>query len=335
MEFSHIYRTVETHTAGEPFRIVIGGVPLVPGATMLERRRWVQDNLDGVRTTLMHEPRGHDDMYGCYLTAPASPDADLGVVFMHNQGYSTMCGHGIIALATVVVAEGLVARESPETRVGIDTPAGPVEALVEWDGRAVGRVRFRNVPSFLYQREVEIETADFGALRVDVAFGGAFYSYLPAAQAGLQVEPEQCGRLVELGDQVKHAVEEALDVVHPEEPELRGIYGAVIDGPSQREGAHQVNVCVFAERQVDRSPTGTGTSGRMAQLHALGRLSLGETFVNESIIGTRFSGRVLQETAVGELPAVLTEVSGRASIVGFCEWVVQPDDPVGQGFLLR
>ena len=335
MHFSRIYSTIESHTAGEPLRIVTGGIPLIPGATILERRRWVQENLDHVRRALMHEPRGHADMYGCYVTPPVTPEADLGVIFMHNEGYSTMCGHGVIALATVAVATGMVPATSPETRVGLDTPAGFVEAFVEWDGQQTGRTRFRNVPSFLYHRDLVVTTPTFGSLTVDIAFGGAFYAYLDAAQAGLTVRPADYRALIQLGDEVKHAVEAALTVVHPLEPELRGIYGTIIDGPAAAPGADQANVCVFADREVDRSPTGTGTAGRVAQLYARGRLARDQLFVNESIIGTRFTGRVLEETRVGDLPAVIPEVAGQGYIVGFSQWAVDPADPVGGGFFLR
>jgi proline racemase len=335
MQFERMISTVECHTAGEPLRIVTAGVPLIPGATILDRRRWVQDHLDGVRQALMHEPRGHADMYGCYLTPPVTPASDLGVIFMHNEGYSTMCGHGVIAVATMAVAMGLVPATAPETRVGLDTPAGFVEAFVEWDGQKVGSARFRNVPSFLYQRDLGIETPGFGRLMVDIAFGGAFYAYLDAAQAGLTVRPEHYRALIQLGDEVKHAVEAAVAVVHPLEPELHGIYGTIIDGPPFTPDADQANVCVFADREVDRSPTGTGTAGRVAQLYARGRLARDQRFVNESIIGTRFTGWVAEETQVGPFPAVIPDVAGRAHVVGFAQWALDPDDPVGQGFFLR
>lgn len=335
MRFDRIYTTVECHTAGEPLRVVTGGIPSIHGKTILERRHWAQEKLDHVRRALMHEPRGHGDMYGCYVTPPVTREADLGVIFMHNEGYSTMCGHGVIALAMVAVATGMVERTTPETRVGLDTPAGFVEAFVEWDGQETGRTRFRNVPSFLYRRDLAVETPSFGALSVDVAFGGAFYAYLEGTQAGLTVRPENYQALIQLGDEVKHAVEAAIQVVHPLEADLHGIYGTIISSPAARAGADQANVCIFADREVDRSPTGTGTAGRMAQLYARGRLGLGQLFVNESIIGTHFTGRILEETTVGEFPAVVPEVAGQGYIVGFGQWVVDPKDPVREGFFLR
>ena len=335
MNFSRTYTTVDAHTAGEPLRIVTAGIPRIPGHTILDKRRWVKDNLDDVRKALMWEPRGHADMYGAYLTEPVTPEADLGVIFMHNEGYSDMCGHGVIALATVAVAQGLVAVTEPETRLGIDSPAGFIEAFAEWDGHRVGRVRFNNVPSFLYRQDVQVDTPSFGAVTVDIAFGGAFYAYLSGAQVGLEVIPENYRSLILLGDEVKKAVSAAVEIQHPLEPELNRLYGTIIDGPPQHGGSTQANVCVFADREVDRSPTGTGTAGRVAQLYARGQLGEGDVLVNESIIGTTFAGRVVGHTQVGEFDAVIPEVSGQAAIIGFNQWVVDPDDPVGAGFFLR
>ncbi len=335
MTFSRTYTTVDAHTAGEPLRIVTAGIPRIPGRTILDKRRWVKENLDDVRKALMWEPRGHADMYGAYLTEPVTEDADLGVIFMHNEGYSDMCGHGIIALATVATAQGLVRVTEPETRIGIDSPAGFIEAFAKWDGRKVGRVRFNNVPSFLYRRDLEVHTPSFGGVTVDLAFGGAFYAYLSGAQVGLTVTPENYRPLILLGDEVKKAVSAEVKVQHPLEPELNQLYGTIIHGPPQHEGSTQANVCVFADREIDRSPTGTGTAGRVAQLYARGQLREDETLVNESIIGTTFTGRVVGHTKVGEFDAVIPEVGGRAAITGFNQWVVDPDDPVGAGFFLR
>jgi proline racemase len=345
MEFSRTYTTIDAHTAGEPLRIITSGLPFIPGATILERRHYVREHLDQVRQTLMLEPRGHADMYGAILTPPVSSGADFGVIFLHNEGYSSMCGHGVIALATVAVATGMVTAKIGETRadevrIGMDTPAGFVEAFAEWDGREVGRVRFRNVPSFVYRSDLEIHTGSFGKLLVDVVFGGAFYAYLNAAQAHLEVRPNDYANLIKLGHEVKHAVEAICEVVHPLEPELRGIYGAMIDGQAFSGATNQLeirqsNVCVFADRQVDRSPTGTGTAGRVAQLFAQGKLAMGQTLVNESIVGTAFEGRVLEETRVTDFPAVIPEVSGRASITGYHTFVVDVNDPLPNGFFLR
>lgn len=335
MNFSKTYTTIDAHTAGEPLRIVTAGVPRIPGKTILEKRKYAKDNLDHIRKALMWEPRGHADMYGAYITEPVSESADFGTIFMHNEGYSDMCGHGIIALATVAVAQGLVKLTTPETRVGIDSPAGFIEAFVRWDGQKVGTVRFKNVPSFLYKKDVVIQTPSFGKLTVDIAFGGAFYAYLDVEQARLEVHPDNYRQLILLGDEVKKAVMATTEVQHPLEPELNQLYGTIIDGRPRFVGSTQSNVCIFADREVDRSPTGTGTAGRVAQLYARGKLKLGEVMVNESVIGTSFTGKVLEETKVGEFDAVISEVSGRAFLTGFNQWVVEEDDPVAEGFFLR
>ena len=337
MEFSHSYTSIDAHTAGEPLRIITSGVPFIPGDTILAKRQWVQENLDHVRRALMHEPRGHADMYGCYITPAVSAQADFGVIFMHNEGYSSMCGHGIIAVASVAVATGMVPAQQPETRVGIDSPAGFIEAFVAWDGRKVGAVRFVNVPSFLYATDVSVPTPSFGTLQVDIAFGGAFYAYLEASQAQLSVTPAHYRALIALGDEVKQALTQQRSIVHPQEPQLQGLYGTIIDdGVLEQNGQlQQRNVCIFADREVDRSPTGTGTAGRMAQLYARGKLRPGQSFHNASIIGSSFEGQVLGETKVGDFAAIIPEVSGSAYITGYNHWLIDPDDPLGQGFFLR
>ena len=337
MEFSASYTTIECHTGGEPLRIVTGGVPRLPGDTILAKRRWAREHLDHVRRALILEPRGHADMYGAYVTDSVSDAADMGVVFMHTEGYSDMCGHGIVALATVAVAQGLVVRSEPETRVGIDTPAGFVEAFVAWDGHRAGAVRFRNVASFLHTRDLTVETPSFGAVTVDVAFGGAFYAYLEAAQLGLSVEPAHVRDLVQAGFEIKHAVLAAATIEHPLESELRGIYGTILADRVAHVGAgvEQRNVCVFADRQVDRSPTGTGTAGRVAQLVARGDLALGEPLRNASIVGSVFTGRALEATRVGPFDAVVPEVTGTAAIMGHATWLVERDDVLGEGFSVR
>jgi proline racemase len=333
MNFQRTYTTIDTHTAGEPLRIVTAGVPRIPGATILEKRRWLKDNLDDVRKALMWEPRGHADMYGAYLTEPVTPAADFGVIFMHNEGYSDMCGHGIIALASVAVSQGLIPLNIPETRIGFDTPAGFIEAFVAWDGERVGAVRFTNVPSFLYREGVIVRTPSFGEVTIDIAFGGAFYAYLEADGMQLDITPPFLRELIQLGGEIKKAVSDTVQVQHPLIPELNQLYGTIIS--QQRTSLHQVNVCIFADREVDRSPTGTGTAGRVAQLYAKGRLQAGDSLTNESIIGTTFTGKVLTETTVADIPAVIPEVSGSAFITGFNQWVIDTDDPVAGGFFLR
>jgi proline racemase len=308
--------TVDYHTAGEPFRIVSGGAGPIRGTTMLEKRRDAQGRLDRVRRLLVNEPRGHADMYGGFVTDPVEPGSDLGVLFFHNAGFSTACGHGTIALATWALEAGVV---EPRGKLRIDVPSGTldVEATLQ-DGR-VGRVAFVNVPSF-----VLLEGLEAAGTRADVAFGGAFYAFVEAAEVGLAVAPANVPRFIELGREIKRAIEARHAIVHPREPELRDVYGVVfVDGPR--------NVTVFADGEVDRSPCGSGTSARLALLHHTGELRTGETFVHESVIGTRFEARVLGESGEG----VVTEIAGSAYLTGFHQFVLEPDDPLGDGFLLR
>ena len=315
-------RTVDYHTAGEPFRIVTGGVEPLPGVRILDKRRYAAENVDHVRRLLVHEPRGHADMYGCFVTEPEDEGAHLGVVFFHNAGYSTACGHGTIALVTWAIGSGLV--EGPE--VVVDVPSGrlPTVARIE-EGRVVS-VRFRNVPSFVHARD--LEAADH---RVDVAFGGAFYASCPE-----RVEPAELPRLIELGRAIKADLEADQEIVHPREPELRDVYG-VIFWQHEAEGPPLVqrNVTVFADGEVDRSPCGSGTSARLALLHAEGRLGIGDEFLHRSIVGSEFRARIVEETEVAGVSAVVTEVEGSAHRTGRHEFVLEAADELGTGFLLR
>ena len=335
-DYSRQLHTVDLHTGGEPLRVVLAGLPPLPVGTVLEKRDWLRQHHDDIRRFLMLEPRGHADMYGAYLFPPVTPGADFGVIFLHNEGYSDMCGHGIIALGKLLVELGMVQRQSPRTRIGFDAPAGFIEAWVEWDGRHAARTTFRNVPGFIYRRDLAVQTRDFGAITGDVVFGGAFYYYF-AAPDGLTIEPENVGVLIELGTQAKTAVVAQVPIRHPLEPGLDRLYGSIIDGPPNAAGAgaDQSNVCIFADREVDRSPTGTGTSGRVAQLFLRGRLPLNQPYVNASIVGSRFEARVVEAVKVGPFDGAVTEVGGTAHIMGFNQWVLERDDPFPQGFFLR
>lgn len=327
--------TTDYHTAGEPFRIVVGGVGPIPGETVLDKRAWAIENLDRVRRLLVFEPRGHADMYGCFVTEPDDADGDLGVLFFHNAGFSTACGHGTIALATWAVESGLIPASEPETRMVIDVPSGrlPVVAKVE-NGRPVS-ARFRNVPSFVHSRGLSVETRSAGGVSLDVAFGGAFYASVEAGALGLAVEPANLGRFVEIGREIKDHLNATQDVSHPLEPRLRDVYGTIFFEDAPGDGLAQRNVTVFADGEVDRSPCGSGTSARLALLHADGRLPIGETLDHAGIAGTRFTGRVVEETETGDIPAVVTEVEGSAHLTGSHQFVLEEDDPLGEGFLLR
>ncbi|HEX7932503.1 MAG TPA: trans-3-hydroxy-L-proline dehydratase [Paraburkholderia sp.] len=335
MKLTRSISTVEVHTGGEPFRIVTSGLPRLPGDTIVKRRAWLKENADDIRRALMFEPRGHADMYGGYLTEPVSPEADFGIIFLHNEGYSDHCGHGVIALSTAAVELGWVQRHSPETRVGIDAPCGFIEAFVKWDGEHAGPVRFVNVPSFIWKRDVSVETPSFGTVTGDIAYGGAFYFYVDGAPFDLPIRESAVEQLIRFGAEVKEAANKAYPLAHPEIPEINHIYGTIIANAPRHAASTQANCCVFADREVDRSPTGSGTGGRVAQLYLRGQLGANETLINESIVGTAFKGRVLGETTVSGIPAVIPEVEGSAYICGFANWIIDERDPLAYGFLVR
>jgi proline racemase len=328
------------HTAGEPFRIVTGGVPALGGTSVLERRRWAAEHLDDVRRLLVNEPRGHADMYGCFVTPPDDDSADLGVVFFHNEGYSTACGHGTIALVTWAIETGRVAVRAGarEVPVMVDVPSGRLAcaARLDDDGR-VAVVRFRNVPSFVLARDVPVETSR-GPLSLDVAFGGAFYGSLEVTALGLAVVPDALPALIALQRELRPALDAALDVVHPDEPELRGIYGVICweSLPAGSSQLQQRNVTVFADGEVDRSPCGSGTSARLAILHDRGEIAVGDRLRHRGIVETAFDAWVVGEgPPVGGRPSVITEVEGSAFRTGEHVFTLDPRDPVATGFLLR
>jgi proline racemase len=315
------------HTAGEPFRIVTAGAPEIPGATVRDRREYAAatEAVDVVRRLLCHEPRGHSDMYGCFLVPPDDDGADLGVLFWHKDGYSTACGHGTIALGVWALETGLVAApDEGEVDVTIDVPSGRVVARVRMEAGTIESVAFRNVPSFVVARDIEA-----AGVRVDVSYGGAIYASAPAERFGLSVVPDDLPRLIAAGREAKRALERSEVARHPSDERLSGIYGTILYeelGP-----LHQRNVAIFADGEVDRSPCGSGTSARCALLAADGNLRNGQVLRHESIVGTTFLARVVGETAEG----VLTEVEGTAFRTGEHRFVLDPRDPLGTGFSLR
>jgi proline racemase len=329
-------RTLDAHAGGEPLRIVTGGLPPVEGETILEKRRYMQTHLDEYRTALMWEPRGHADMYGAVVTDPVTDGADFGVLFCHNDGYSTMCGHGVVALARAAVETGSVDPTPPATTVGMDTPAGRVTASVETgpDGTP-GSVTFENVPSFVSGTDCTVAVPDIGTVSYDLAYGGAFYAYCDAAELGVALEAGSVADLVRVGRAIKERIREVRDPDHPGAEDLGFLYGTILRGEAESEAADSRNVCVFADGEVDRSPTGTGVSGRVALRAAAGDLDPGEAFTVESIVGSTFTGRFEERTTVGDHDAVVPRITGDAHIVGRSEFVMDPSDPLEEGFLLR
>jgi proline racemase len=327
------FAAVDSHTEGMPTRVITGGVGTIPGSTMLERKLHFERHMDDLRLLLMREPRGHGAMSGAILQPALNPEADWGVVFIEVSGCLPMCGHGTIGVATVLVETGRVDVREPETVVRLDTPAGLVEARVTVEAGRAHSVALRNVPSFLLQRDRTVEV-NGRTLTYDMAFGGNFYAILPAESAGVAVEPTRAAELIERGLELMDAINAADRPVHPADERIAGCKHVVftapgVDGPHSQRSATSIH-----PGWLDRSPCGTGTSAKLAALHARGELGVGEEFVNRSLIGTRFGGRIVAETEVGGLPAIVPEISGRAWITGTGEYVLDPEDPFPAGFSL-
>ncbi|SDK49580.1 proline racemase/trans-L-3-hydroxyproline dehydratase [Nonomuraea maritima] len=321
-----VVTTVDYHTGGEPFRIVTGGVPEIPGEDVLTRRDTAMEAVDGVRRLLCHEPRGHADMYGCFLVPPDDPGASLGALFWHKDGFSTACGHGTIALGAYAVQEGLVeADPDGETDVVIDVPSGRVTARVRCAGGRVRAVTFVSVPSYVLARGVPA-----GGVEADLAYGGAVYASVPAAALGLSVEPRHLNELIGHARRIKADLAGHPATRHPSDERLSGVYGVIFhdDLPDEDGAAHQRNVTVFADGEVDRSPCGSGTAARLALLHAAG---LRRPLVHSGIVGSRFLARVARVTADG----IVAEIEGMAYRTGRHAFELDPDDPIGTGFTLR
>jgi proline racemase len=324
------FAAVDSHTEGMPTRVITGGVGTLPGDTMLERKLRFEAERDDLRLLLMREPRGHSAMSGAILQSPTRPDADWGVLFIEVSGCLPMCGHGTMGVATVLVETGMVAVSEPETIVHLDTPAGLVAARVAVrDGRAEA-VTIRNVASFLHARDQVARVDGLGDVAYDMAFGGNFYAIVEATSVGLAVDPARATELIAAGDRIRAAIPPP---VHPSDERIAGCHHVIFHAPG-RDGAHSRNATAIEPGWLDRSPCGTGTSARMAALHARGELALGEDFVNESVIGTRFTGRLIEETSVGALSAVVPEVTGRAWITGMGQYLLDDRDPFPAGFAL-
>jgi trans-L-3-hydroxyproline dehydratase len=326
---------IDAHTGGEPFRVIMSGFPDLPGETMLARRRYAKEHFDRLRTALMWEPRGHADMYGCLVTPPVTPGTDAGLLFIHNEGFSTMCGHGIIGFVTIALETGMFPMTEPETTIRLDTPAGLVTARARIRENRVTSVCFHNVPAFVVELDAAVDVPRLGRVRYDLAFGGAFYAYVHAADVGLRCEPAGFRALIETGMAIKRAVLSSRAIPHPFEADLSFLYGVIFTGPPADPAHHSRNVCVFAEGEVDRSPTGTGVSGRLAIHHARGELAPERPIVIESIIGSTFRGQVARVTTFGPHSAIIPEVEGTAHITGRHEFLIDPMDDLRNGFLLR
>jgi trans-L-3-hydroxyproline dehydratase len=327
--------TVEMHTGGEPVRIVTSGYPPIPGNTILAKRRHARERLDHLRRLLIFEPRGHFDMYGVIPVEPDLPGADLAVLFMHNEGYSTMCGHAVLALGRWAVDSGRVPLAVPETVVNIQCPCGLVRAAVAIEDGRAGAVRFESVPAFAFALDAAVEVPGHGNVIVDIGYGGAFYAIAPAARFGLDVRRSRTRDLVDAAAAVTEAAKAQIALHHPDDADLAFVYGTILTDGVDGGDAPSANICVFAAREVDRSPTGSGVTARMAVRHARGLARVGETRRFESVTGSIFTGRIARQVRAGRFPAVTVEVGGRAHYTGTARFTVEPDDPLKDGFLLR
>lgn len=327
--------SIDAHTAGEPLRVITSGFPKLPGETILEKRRYIKEHYDHLRTALMWEPRGHADMYGCILTEPVTPDGTLGVLFLHNEGYSTMCGHGIIGLAKVILDTGMLDINGDHPMIHMDTPAGRVTAIARREGGLVNEVSFLNVPSFVYALDQTVEIQGLGTVNYDIAFGGAFYAFVQAEEVEVGLSSDNFHQLIDLGVRIKKAVMAQLPINHPFEDDLSFLYGTIFIGPAHNPQHHSRNVCIFADGEVDRCPTGTGVSARAAIHYARDELKLNQPFTVESILGTTFTGEIVEIIRNGDYRLVIPKVTGTAYITGKNEWVIDPSDPLLNGFILR
>ncbi|WP_405683492.1 proline racemase family protein [Streptomyces sp. NBC_00057] len=333
MQTRHIFHAVDSHTEGMPTRVITGGIGTIPGATMAERRSYFQKHRDAVRTLLMYEPRGHASMSGAILQPPTRPDADFGVLFIEVSGYLPMCGHGTIGVATVLVETGMVEVTEPVTTVRLDTPAGLVSVDVRVEDGAATAVTLTNVPAFSVALDRTMDVPGYGPVRYDLAYGGNFYAMVQLSDLGLPFDRARKNDILAAGLALMDAVNAADRPVHPEDPGIHGLKHVQFVAPGS-DARHSRHAMAIHPGWFDRSPCGTGTSARMAQLHARGELPLDTDFVNESFIGTSFTGRLVEKTTVGGLPAVVPTVTGRAWITGTAQFFLNPSDPFPEGFLL-
>ena len=333
MRSRRVIHTVESHTEGMPTRVVTGGVGVLPGETMFDRRRWFMANLDHLRGLLINEPRGHAAMSGAILQPPTRPDADFGVLYIEVSGCLPMCGHGTIGVATVLVETGMVEVLEPVTTIRLDTPAGLVIAKVQVEDGAARAVTIRNVPSFSLELDALVEVAGFGPITYDLAFGGNFYAIIPIERLGIPFERDEKQRMLDVSLALMDAINATDMPVHPENDAIRECHHVYLEAPGST-AQHSRHAMAIHPGWFDRSPCGTGTSARMAQLHARGELAMNTDFVNESFIGTQFVGRLVDETTVAGIPAVIPTITGRAWVTGTAQYVLDPDDPFPAGFLL-
>ena len=335
MKIIRSLNAVDSHTMGEPTRIITGGLPNIPGDTMAQKKQYLEENLDEIRTMTRLDPRGHNDMFGSILTPPVNKEADFGIIFMDGGGYLNMCGHGSIGAITVAIETGMVEPVEPITVVKMDTPAGLITASANVVNGKVKEVSIVNVPAFLYKKDVKLAVEGYGEITFDISFGGSFFAIVKSSQFGLKVEPKNASKFSELGIFLRDEINKKISMVHPELSHINKVDLVEFYDEATHVDAHYKNVVVFGQGQVDRSPCGTGTSAKLATLFAKGEIKENEDFIYESILSTLFKGKIVGLTKVGDFDAIIPEITGSAYITGFNHFVVDPEDPVKHGFALR
>ena len=344
MRFSKMITAVDAHAAGEPGRVIVGGVLDVPGETMLAKALYFEQNQDHIRKVMLQEPRGYPALCCNVIMPPTHPDADAGYIIMEHTEYPGMSGTNTICVATVLLETGMLPMVEPVTELTLEAPAGLIKVRADCDNGKVKRVTFQNVPAFAVHLDAKVEVPNLGTVTVDVAYGGMFYVIADAGPFGLQLTPDEGSDIVRISEMIRAAANEQLEAAHPEVPEFKGITISQLSAPPTQPGAHRKNAVTVATGEfdwerpstwtgvLDRSPCGTGTCAKMAVLHAKGELGLNEDFHHEGVLGTIFTGRLVAETRVGDYPAVVPTLSGQAWITGFSNYVVDPEDPFPSGF---
>ncbi len=327
--------SIDLHTGGEPLRVFTDGLPEIKGNTILEKRRYFRNNYDYIRTGTMWEPRGHADMYGAIITEATTEDGDFGTFFLHNEGYSTMCGHAMIALVTLVLDTNMIIREDENPIIKIDAPPGRITCQAFRKNGKVEKVSFQNVPSFMSLKNQLVDVPELGKVRFDLAYGGAFYAYVQAEDLNLNLDESDYNKLIDYGRKIKYAVMDQFEIIHPLEEDLSFLYGTIFIGKASNPDHHTRNVCIFAEGEVDRSATGSGVSGRAAIHYAKGELKENTEIIIESILGSTMSVKVIETCKYEGIDAIIPEVSGTASITGKNEFYFDPNDPLKNGFIFR
>lgn len=334
MKAKKLFKTIETHTLGQPTRNVVSGFPRIPGKTMAEKYTYMREHNDWFRKLLAYEPRGSDIMSGTIITEPCTPGTDVGVLYFEASDWMPMCGHDTMGVSVALIESGMVDVKEPTTVINLDTAAGVVKVEANVQDGVVKEVSFLNAPALVLKRDVEVNTKEFGKLTLDIAWGGNVFAILPAENFDITIEPQNCGKLIQIAQSIAKDINEQVEITHPELPFVDRVSHVEFSGPPKSPEADILNCVVALPKVIDRSPCGTGTSAKAAVLFDEGKLEVGDSFIHESVIGSLFKCEVVEETTVGEFTAILPRITGNACIIGFATWILDPEDPFPEGFIL-